>query len=376
MSSYLSSEVPTDSINYVATMQKVKQHHGRGFVRQLFEIAVLAHGPGKIHPAEYFRMRLYHPSLSLGQKLRFLGRAGNFRLCEKLAPAGLDNLDGVLRNKWLSGRMFASIGLPCPRERAVFPGVEEFEPVRNLPGVEAIRAFLMDPANLPVHGKPTNSSRGLGQISLFASPDGAPGPHLSEGTPIEATALAQEISTRFPDGFVFQDVAEVDPQLKVRLGAGTTVRLVTLDTSQGVVTLYAMLIVRTVDERGALVPASAKFTLFDLDTGTISPAPGLPADVVDGACVPHAERMDALARRAHECLGIPGMIGWDVIPTSAGPMFLEANTRPFNDSVQILMGQGLMGPAFRSLLEDARSHAQSRLKDNRVGVGNALRRHL
>ena len=369
-----------DSINYAATMRQVKRHYGKGIFRQLVDIARLRYGSGQVHPAEYFRLGIYLPRLSWTDKKLFLGREGNRRLCDRLSPTQLPNLDGLLADKILAGRLFTSIGLPNPREKAVFPGHPGLDAGKVLPDQAAVEAFLNDPSNHPLHGKPARGSRALGQVSILGPGDTVGTLRLPFGRQVDTTALARDICENFQDGYLFQDLHVPVPDVAERIGANATIRVVTIATTSGIKTLFAILKSKLVDDTGKEIPGKSVSVLLDRNTGVPENSAFVDPELIDGLVIPDCPRMHDLAEAAHAALDQPGMIGWDVIPTETGPIFLEANTRAFNEYYQLVTGRGLMHPEFRALYDDSRAHARQRVKRmraaQRIKVKNPLQRYL
>ena len=368
-----------DAINYGATMRQVKRHYGKGAFRQLLDIAFLRYGPGKVHPAEYFRLGMYLPRYSWADKRLFLGRQGNRRLGDRLSPQGLPNLDGLLDEKILAGRLFTAIGLPNPAEKAVFPGHPGLNAGRVLPDQAAIEAFLNDPANLPLHAKPARESRARGQVSILG-PGDTPGTlRLPFGKQVETATLAREICENYQAGYLFQELHRPIDAISDQIGANATIRVSTIATSQGVKTLFAILKSKLLDETGKEIPGKSVSVLLDRETGVPERSAFVDPAMTGGIVVPQCARMHELAEAAHRTLEQPGLIGWDVIPTEDGPIFLEANTRAFNEYYQLVTGKGLMNPEFRALYDDAEALAKTRLKEMRGAqrkLGNPLRPFL
>jgi hypothetical protein len=369
-----------DGIDFTATMRQVKKHYGKGILRQLIDIARLRYGPGQVHPAEYFRLGIYLPRLSWADKKLFLGREGNRRLCDRLSPAQLPNLDGLLSNKILAGRLFTSIGLPTPAEKAVFPGHPGLDAGTNLPDQAAVESFLGDPNNLPLQGKPARGSRALGQVSILG-PGDTPGTlRLPFGQQVEIAALAADICRNFEDGYLFQALHRPVPALAERIGDNATIRVVTIATSAGIKTLFAIMKSKLVDETGKEIPGKSVSVLLDRETGVPENSAFVSPDLIEGLVLPDCARMHDLAEAAHAALAQPGMIGWDVIPTETGPIFLEANTRAFNEYYQLVTGRGLMHPEFRALYDDAQALSRQRIREQRalrrMKVRNPLQRYL
>ncbi|WP_275116170.1 sugar-transfer associated ATP-grasp domain-containing protein [Aliiroseovarius subalbicans] len=77
--------------------------------------------------------------------------------------------------------------------------------------------------------------------------------------------------------------------------------------------------------------------------------------------VPDWEKMYDLAISMHIALDGYGILGWDVMPTPDGPVFLEINRCPLHSKFEMEF-QGLMNPTIKPLLDDALALAKARVK--------------
>lgn len=69
-------------------------------------------------------------------------------------------------------------------------------------------------------------------------------------------------------------------------------------------------------------------------TGSLDQHPDTGADIA-GRSLPQYQAMQALALRAHDAIGIAGLVSWDIALIESGPVLVEGNSRGHLDLVQM-----------------------------------------
>ena len=112
------------------------------------------------------------------------------------------------------------------------------------------------------------------------------------------------------------------------------------------------------------VHAGGLAAAVDIETGRLGPATNLGLDArmgwfdahpalgtsIVGFEVPDWDRTKALCTRAHECLGIYLVAGWDVGVLEDGPCLVEGNHGPCMDSTQRMLLKPIGSERFGELL--------------------------
>jgi len=128
------------------------------------------------------------------------------------------------------------------------------------------------------------------------------------------------------------------------------VRLVTLAGDDGVRVFRAVW--RLPGAKGALAE-------LDLKTGRalrVAPAdaPALTRRAPAGLAVPDWAAIKAIAGEGARLLDAFGVIGWDIAPTTTGPVILGLTATPDLDAVQLLERRGTLDVEFQTSLAERR----------------------
>ncbi len=240
-------------------------------------------------------------------------------------------------DKRLSAQICARAGLPVPAQAAVLE--------RGAGRAATVRAWAAEleraaPAEAVV--KPAEGHRGLGVRVLRRRPGGVTD---HTGAALSWTALARELAGEPWEAFVVQERLHPHALLRELSGRDVlqTVRVVTLRDESGSVHILLTLLrvaigAEAVDSfrsgatRNALAVVSADGVTtatyrvarsgFGLEATPVHPGTGRPTV---GVAVPDWDGVRDLVTRAAAAFAPLRAVGWDVAPTDAGPVLIEAN---------------------------------------------------
>jgi Sugar-transfer associated ATP-grasp len=256
------------------------------------------------------------------------------RLQEILNPA---EAVASAEDKRRSAEIFARAGLPTPAQATVLE--------RRADRAMTVRAWadaLERTAPQEAVVKPVEGHRGLGVRVLHRGPAG-----LTDhaGAALSWTDLARELASERWRAFIVQERLHPHAALRELSGRDVlqTLRVVTLRDEAGAVrVLFALLRIAVGSEpvdsfrsgatRNAVAILSGEGVTgatyrvarsgFGLEPTPVHPATGRPTI---GFQVPDWDEVRTLVTRAADAFAPLRTVGWDVAPTDAGPVLVEAN---------------------------------------------------
>lgn len=378
---YLSDTTKAGQYDLLGAMQDLAARGGPGIWHQIAAILALFVGRYKLQPEEYFTYSLYRKDRGRDFLRDFIAnrRMRAFNGALLMPQRGIDLV--TLNDKLATEALLSARGLPFSRTLAAY--LPEAAQPPNLPGLTTLRtaadlvAYLSDPANLPVFGKPRADSfaRGAAMIAGLAGPDRL---RFLDGRQAPVADIAAEIKRDWKQGYLFQPFYTCDPGLKMHAGdAMASLRIVTLWTTAGIEAWYAVI---RLPAKSAMHDGDAQderiWGLVDLDDGRIIRLRSLrdphagdlrhgndPTRPFLGEVLPHWQAALDLCRRGHESFPGHGMIGWDVFLTGQGAILNEANASPghlYQVAAQRPLLNPDMRPAYSRALAFARLHGGGR----------------
>lgn len=96
-------------------------------------------------------------------------------------------------------------------------------------------------------------------------------------------------------------------------------------------------------------------------------------EMIEGLPMPLWDGTLKLTRRAARIFPGCPIIGWDIAPTTDGPVVIEANSRPHHILHQTVTKRGLMTPEFEAFLDETRQRLGAAKKSG-VSRWGALQR--
>jgi Sugar-transfer associated ATP-grasp len=352
-------------------MRKVVAEHGKSFNQLFTDFAKLGFGPGKLSVEEYFDLRLFDDvALAGADKRQFVGLDVMRQLWDQV------NFDqtwyGIMNDKLASATLLGAYGFP------VIPVVAIYAPSLSLPKppccvidtAGALRAFMQEPANYPMFGKPADALQSLGSMS-FDGYDPATGVLTAvDGSDVALETFIADVTAHYQKGYLFQK--RLLPHAAIRAICGNrlaTVRIVTINPKTGPE------ILRTAWKIPAGANAADNFWRtgnllgeIDIETGRIKRVVrGKGIDQVElqahpdsGATIvnfqlPMWEQAKTLALEGMKVFPKMGMIGWDIAITDDGPVIVEPNETPDHMLPQIADRRGIMDDRFRAYVAERKA---------------------
>ncbi|MBK1635479.1 sugar-transfer associated ATP-grasp domain-containing protein [Rhodovulum adriaticum] len=334
--------------------------------KMMREIMMMKRAPCHMTEHEYFEFQLYDPSLSKEQKRAFVGMDGSFKLNLKLAPPRLTQMRGFLRDKVVFTGLLRQLGLATTETQAVVAVDRRMGTMPCLRSVEDIERFLRDQARYPLFGKPVRGSRALGTVGIEGLDEAGQRLRLANGKTVALRALAEEIITDFPEGYMFQSRVVQHPDIARFAGDSVgTVRLVTVIEEDTPRVLYALWkIPAPTSMSDNYWQAGNMLCRLDAATGEVQacrtgkgletqwldthPATGLP---LKGFRIPNWDKVVAAALDAHAIFPVNGMLGWDIAVGPEGGIVIETNANPGHEFYQLSTGRGILSPDMQAVFD-------------------------
>lgn len=370
---YLTETAEAGKHDLIGAVQDLAAKGGPGVYRQALDLLRLSLGRQGVRPEEYFTYAIWRKDRGRAFLKGFLPnwRKRAFNESLKMPTRGLS--DAILNDKIATEALLAGRGLPVSRTRALYAT----EPAPDLPGlrllgsVGEISAYLSEPANLPVFGKPRADSlaRGAAMIAGHAGPGVL---RFLNGRLVPIAGLAAEIAADWSNGYLFQPHYQCEASLRPHVGAAmASVRIVTLWTDRGIEPWYAVI---RLPARSAMHDGDADdlriWGLVELDSGRIAKLRSLrdplspdlthgndPGLAFLGFTLPHWRAAVDHCRAGHESFPGHGIIGWDVFLTDNGALLNEANVNP-GHVYQVAAQRPLLNPDLRPAYDRALAFAR------------------
>ncbi|MBW6505155.1 MAG: hypothetical protein K0B00_00235 [Rhodobacteraceae bacterium] len=363
-------------------LRKAQRESGRSTSSMIWDMVRLARRRGRLRPIDYLRFELFRPSLTMAERASFVSPRGGHDVNARLSPPSLELLSSLVTDKVLTEVVLRAAGFPVAQTRAVFSADANYGALSMLRTEADIAAFLRNPENLPVFGKPVNSSQSVGAASfLSVSPDGAE-ILLGDGRSVSLAALAGEIAQHFHRGYLFQELLHQPPEITAIAGEViASVRVCTIWVPGGPQVLYAGI---KLPAAGAMVDSllGGDNALVHVDPQTgealrvmLGEAGGRreithshlnPEAPITGMRLPDWAQVVAITTEAHRMFPGHGILGFDVALTTRGPVVTEVNTDPHHALYQFCADRGLLNPEFRAQFAAAEADLARRQNDLRL----------
>ncbi len=336
---------------------------GKPIPVQLYEMAQLALGPGRITPREYFFFRLYDDDLfdDKSEKSRFIGKAAEYPVSRFV-----NNTDwyAVSADKLVAQMVFQSLGLPVPGIKAIFHRYRTAGNVRALRNGDDIEAFLRLPNVYPMFAKPITGSHGLGTASLQGYDAQSDEILMPFGKRVRVSDYVNSIRD-FPKGFLFLEHLHPHPYLEkicgdrvascrviVFLGGAEpeiTHVMWKIPAAQSITDHFANpdnLIAPVDKETGEVFPA-LQGTGLDLVTLDAHPQSG---ERITGLMLPHWDQVKDLCLTASTAAPGLQLQGWDIALCPEGPVILECNMGGDFCGPQVAFAKGMLTHSLEAAL--------------------------
>jgi len=378
----LATQIRKPKPDIAALFQRARSKSGRSSASLVWDIARLARGPGKLRPFDYLRYELFRPHMTHAERAAFVSPHASSMLNRRLSPVSQENYAPLTVDKVLTGIVLAAAGFPVPEIRAVFSVDANYGALSRLRSAEDIAAFLRDPGNLPVFGKPVNGSQSVGAAAFVARAPEGDAIVLGDGRVVAIEALAAEIARHYGRGYLFEERLRQTPEVVALAGeAISSLRLVTLWLPGGPRALYAGVKLAAPGAMvDALIGGDNVLALIDIATGEMRRAmqsaeparieithshlnPDLP---LIGVRLPHWAQAVAISTDAHRLFPGHGILGFDVAMTTRGAVITEVNTNPHHVLYQFCADRGMLNPEFSALFAEAEADLARRSENLRL----------
>lgn len=378
---YLSETKAAGTFDLHGSMQELAKTGGPGEFRQALDILRLRFGGFGVRYEEYFTYALWKKDRGRAFLKDFLpnSRIRKFNTSLEMPARGLAT--DAINDKVRTEAILVARGLPVTRTSALYlpapdPSLSDLPQMRQLHTASDIAAFLSDPANLPVFGKPRADSYARGAAVIEGLAENGRLRFLN-GRIVPVAGLAAEIVADWAQGYMFQPFYQCEQGLRRHVGpAMASVRIVTLQTDSGIEPWYAVI---RLPAKSAMHDGDAFDTriwgLIDLASGRIQRLRNLRGSLTPdlthaqdpntpflGYQLPDWTRAIEICVAGHESFPGHGIIGWDVFLTDDGALLNEANANPghvYQVAAQRPLLNPDMRPAYERALAFARKHSRA-----------------
>lgn len=326
---------------------------GRGIISRCLRTL---RGPGRLTMHEFIYHGLHDPAIATDELPRFLGA----RMRHK-QTASVNSRDWAAPtfDKLLWDTILRGADLPRPTLRASYGPGRPSAGIEWLPNRDAVLAFLRQPANYPLFGKPNGGGRSLGVLALREL-DGDD-VLLQRGASRPVEQVADFITRYSAKGFLFQDILAPHPAI-AELTGGTlaTARVFLLVDPERVRIENITLKIPRAD---AIVD---NFWRGGNMLGAIDPDTGAVVRVVSGSglervelaehpdtgrnfhgfVLPDIAALKDLCTDAAPVFPELPLQGWDIAFTERGPVPVELNFGGDVNLQQLAHRAGAMTPAY------------------------------
>lgn len=367
--SVLDTSVPEAPLPLPMLLKLATEKHGKPLGQMVTEIAKLGFGPGKIDVEEYFGLRLFDDKALAGQDKRtFMG----MRACKNVGHAANQHSHwyACVNDKLAFNTLLGGYGLPVFATRGFYHARFALPALGQMRNAADILRFLRTSEAYPLFGKPTAGSKSLGTVGIESYEKVSDTLLLADGRRVAAPEVAEEIATAYDTGYIFQERGQ--PHADVRALSGpsiATVRVYSLYTEKGPRIFRACWKIpaggNVADNfwRGNILAA------LDMETGAITRAiqgeglkqvelethPDTGARLI-GAQVPDWEKLRRLVLLGAEIFDTMPLLGWDVAPTTNGPVLVEANNTPDFRMAQMAENRGAYDAEMKAFLAEAEKY--------------------
>jgi hypothetical protein len=258
----------------------------------------------------------------------------------------------LVKNKWMLAHYFRSLGVPTPEPLGVFHPAFGFTTKGGGLGTEQDLAALVGARGDAVVAKPIAGTRGR-DVFVVRPGDGPSGLRCADAegreVPFEAIEAAARRTAGGVKGLLVEEWCHKDPWFRRFNGeAGVGIRVVTLVGRDGTVEIQAARLGLAMDGKvvsnshGGSLSVSIDTRSGLLGTGYLDDEGGFQrmsthpdtGERFEGVQLPDWQGVVDAA--THAAAAVPWLrsVGWDILPTTRGPVVLEGNEKWFAESLQ------------------------------------------
>jgi hypothetical protein len=355
------AETPKQQLNVAQCMAYARQHAGKSYAAMVSEMYSLSRGFGKLTAEDYFYYRLYDDrKFDLPAKQRFLSDNRHSHVVNRCNDPQWYAMadDKVAANIILRG-------YPLPNLQAVFSPVPRVCGAPVMTDAEALADFLREGARYPLFAKPIFGvqSRGAWQVDghdkstdRLLKPDGH----------IPVAEFARQIATAPGDGYMFQDLLKLHPDLAAVCGnLVSTMRLVILQPDSAPRIMHTLWKIRSkANVADNFWRPGNMLAQIDTDSGRVlRVVQGVGPSQVElenhpetgkrllGLAMPDWDRTKAMVLECAQIFPKLRYHSWDIAPTPSGPVIVEINTGGAFALPQVAEAKGILSDEFRDFLK-------------------------
>lgn len=370
---YLSGTDEAGKPNPAALMTRVIRQGGPGAWGQFWQLLRLRFGGAGTNLDEFYTYGLWRrpEGPKILRELLPHSKLKAFNAALRMPHYGPET--EVLVDKLATEALLNANGFATSRTLAAYGPAPEGSSAQVLRDAGAIRAYMSDPVNLPLFGKPRADSFARGAVAVVSVDDSRRTLTFLDGMVAPIAALADEIVADWATGYLFQPFYQTHPDLRRHIGqAMASLRIVTLLTDRGVEPYYAVLRIpaKTAMHDGDAVGRRV-WGLVDLATGAVVKLRNLrdpltpdllhvldPEVPLLGMVLPHWDEALASVLAAHRRFPGHGILGWDVFLTPDAALLNEVNANP-GHVYQAAAARGIRNGDLEPLYARALAHTRA-----------------
>jgi hypothetical protein len=271
----------------------------------------------------------------------------------------------LVKNKWMLAHYFRSLGVPTPEPFGVLHPTFGFTTKGGRLGTEQDLAALVGAAGDAVVAKPIAGTRGR-DVFVIRPGDGPSGLRCADAEGREVSFETVEAAARRTaggvKGLLVEQWCHKDPWFRRFNGeAGVGIRVVTLVGRDGTVEIQAARLGLAMDGKvvsnshGGSLSVSIDTVTGRLGGGYLDDGTGFTrmsahpdtGERFEGVELPGWQGVVDAATHAAAVVPWLKSVGWDILPTTRGPVVLEGNEKWFAESLQAHGGFRSTGVAAR-----------------------------
>lgn len=368
---------PKPQLDVASAVLRISRLTGRSTAKIGLDVIRRLTGSQRLTPREYFVQGVWRGDRD--ERAAYVGIRSGKHLNRSLTTVGADDQTLLMTDKYLTGLILQASGFPVPDLKAAYSQFACFGSVPTLRTAGELAAWLEFSGELPAFAKPVDGTMALGSVPLIPA---GPGEVDIGGRTVPVTALAKEVASQFPRGWLIQEQLRQPLEIEALIGPGIgTVRLVTLWEAEGPEVLYAVwrhpapgtwvdAAIFGKPNVGCALDAEGRITMVrlgDLLTGKdITNSLVTPDLPLMGYQLPQWSEMVEIGRAAHRLFPGHALLGWDIAMTRRGPVISEVNASPLHLSYQRSFRRGFLNQDIRPRLDAARLLMQERCEAKRI----------
>ena len=378
-------ERPVRSLDVATALRRIAAERGASHLDLVRDYVGLAFGPGRLSFGEYVAMRLFE-DLPSAEKRRFVGAGAWLKI---LADVNYRrDWWGLVAHKIASTAFLSAYGFPTIPVLAIYRAEAAPGQASRLSGEAELRAFLADPRNYPLFGKPVEGFQSLGSASLEGYDPASRSLRCTTGQTVRLDAFLADVAAHYGSGYLFQKRVAPHPEVRALCGDRlATVRVLTL-RSEGTPKLFRACwkipagrnaadnfwrpgnLLARIDLVDGRVVRALRGTGMDLEVLSRHPDSGTP---LAGLSVPDWPAIATLAVEGARLLKDVPLLGWDIAPTETGPVIVEVNETPDCLLPQLADRRGLLDAEFLSFMAEQKRRAAAWKREQAAQARAALR---